>query len=281
VAEVLILSSFVSASRVGGLAQVQALARLGHEGILVPTVLFGRRPDLGPPGGARVEPALFDQVIEGVEGGGRHDRPALVLCGYFAAPEQAASAAALIDRMRRENPDLFVLVDTVLGDEGRGLYVRPEVAACVRDQLVPRADLVTPNLWELGWLVGREVRDRADIVPAAKALAARMRTGRVVVTSVPAGEGRIGLIDVAPQGGFVLSHEREAEAPKGAGDLLAALLAAARLDGLGRPDDLARAAGGVADAVRAAARDLRRDLLVTDPRCDFRAPVCEVRTEGL
>ena len=69
-ARVLILSSYVAASRVGGGAQALALARLGIEPILVPTVLFGRHPGHGPPGGAAIEPEVFEAMLGGVEAQG-------------------------------------------------------------------------------------------------------------------------------------------------------------------------------------------------------------------
>jgi pyridoxine kinase len=56
----LILSSHVAGSRVGGFPQALALAQWGIDPVLVPTVLFGRRPGRGsPPGGGPVEDALF------------------------------------------------------------------------------------------------------------------------------------------------------------------------------------------------------------------------------
>ena len=67
VGRVLILSSFVASSGVGGFAQSLVLSALGHEPVLAPTVLFGRHPGLGPPGGAAVAADVFEGVLEGVE----------------------------------------------------------------------------------------------------------------------------------------------------------------------------------------------------------------------
>ena len=69
-ARILILSSFVAASRVGGSAQALALARLGIEPVLAPTVLFGRHPGHGPPGGAAVAAEIFEGVLAGIEAQG-------------------------------------------------------------------------------------------------------------------------------------------------------------------------------------------------------------------
>src|SRR5580704_18770853 len=97
---VLILSSFVAASRVGGSAQALALARLGIEPVLVPTVLFGRHPGFGPPGGGPVAAETFEAMLGGVEAQGRLRALDAVITGYFANPEQVAAAADAVDRIK-------------------------------------------------------------------------------------------------------------------------------------------------------------------------------------
>jgi pyridoxal/pyridoxine/pyridoxamine kinase len=95
---ILILSSFVAASPVGGGAQVLALAGIEVESVLAPTVLFGRHPGLGPPGGGAVDPALFAGVLAGIEADGVFARADAVITGYFAHPDQVASAARDLGR---------------------------------------------------------------------------------------------------------------------------------------------------------------------------------------
>src|SRR5471030_2479090 len=103
-ARVLILSSYVAASRVGGGAQSLALARLGIEPILVPTVLFGRHPGYGPPGGSPVEPETFEAMIGGIEAQGLFGKLDAVITGHFSAPEQVAIAADTLGRVRLAAP---------------------------------------------------------------------------------------------------------------------------------------------------------------------------------
>ncbi len=50
----------------------------------------------------------------------------------------------------------------IIGDEPAGIYVDEAAASAVRDQLVPLADIVTPNAFELGWLSGRAISDGAS-----------------------------------------------------------------------------------------------------------------------
>ena len=92
-ARVLILSSYVASSRVGGGAQALALARLGIEPILIPTVLFGRHPGHGPPGGAAVDAGTFEAMLGGVEAHGLFAQLDAVITGHFSSAEQVAIAA--------------------------------------------------------------------------------------------------------------------------------------------------------------------------------------------
>jgi pyridoxine kinase len=283
VSHALILSSYVAASRVGGMAQAIALARLGIEPVLAPTVLFGRHPGLGPPGGGAVDPALFHGVLEGIAARDLGPHIRLVITGYFAHPDQVQAAAAALDALPSARRPL-VLVDPVLGDEGKGLYVKPEVADAVAALLLPRADLITPNLWELGHLAGCPVETEAAAIAAARALRTRLPGRRVVVTSSPAEPGRASVLDISDDGVWRFSHGRVSHAPNGVGDLFAALLGAALIDTVSPVSGEAavrRAVAGVADALDAAVARGRDDLELAAGETDPRAPFAPVVVEAL
>jgi pyridoxine kinase len=250
----LILSSYVAASRVGGGAQQFALAPFGIDPVLVPTVLFGRSPAKGPPGGAAVDADTFAAMLEGVEAEGVFRLADLVITGHFSLAEQVEQAALAIEKVRaapREgafSPRPRIIVDPVLGDEPKGLYVKPEVAEAVAARLVPLADWLTPNAWELSHLTGRSIAGPAGAAAAAKAVGKPC-----LVSSVPAGEGRIGLVCHDGHFARLYTHERLAFAPNGTGDLLTAVFAAQLLLGLAPLIAAEGAARTVLEAVRAAA----------------------------
>jgi pyridoxine kinase len=240
---VLIISSYVAASRVGGGAQALALARLGIEPVLVPTVILGRHPGHGPPGGAAVEPATFEAVLGGVEASGAFAGLDAVITGHFSSAQQVAVTAEALERVRATSPEALVVVDPVMGDEGTGLYVREPVAEAIAAELVPMADVVAPNAWELARLSRRGVAGPAEAVAAGRAL------GRpVLVSSVTAGDD-IGIVYVGADIAWLASHPRAATAPKGTGDLLTAAFTAAAIQRRSPPRSLELAAGVVAEAV--------------------------------
>ena len=230
----LILSSHVAASRVGGSVQVAALERMGVEARLVPTVLFGRHPGLGAPGGGPVPDATFEGVLAGVAQAGLADVDVMI-CGYFASPGQVGAATRAVAAVRQASPAARILVDPIMGDQETGLYVSEPMAAAIAGNLVPLADILAPNAWELARLAGRTVVDLASAHAAAKALGPT-----VVVSSVPLGE-EIGVLLAEPSGTLLARHARLGAAPRGTGDLLSAIFAGGLAQGLSSADALAAA----------------------------------------
>jgi pyridoxine kinase len=230
-ARILILSSFVAASPVGGYAQARQL--LGHEVALAPTVLFGRHPGLGAPGGGAVSPEMLSGVLDGVFAA--WDRFDAVLTGYFAAPEQVLLAAAALDRACESGRTPVRIVDPILGDSDTGLYVRPGVEEAIRAHLLPRADILTPNAWEAERLTGVPAGDPDGARAAIAAL------GVPCLISSVRRDGRIGAVfGDRSQAWYAHTRERPAHM-RGAGDRLAAGLVSALLEGASFPELAARA----------------------------------------
>jgi pyridoxine kinase len=239
---VLILSSHVAVSPVGGSAQVVALARRGVDTVFIPTVLFGRHPGLGLPGGGPVPIETFEDILRGVQASGALEGLDAMITGYFASADQVAAAARTIDAVRGANPAARVVIDPIMGDHPKGLYVREEVALLIATDLVPRADLVAPNAWELERLVGAPI---TEPLTAARAL------GRpVLVSSIDRGRGEdIAVLYADGHEALLASHRRIDDAPDGTGDRLTALFTAALLFGASPSEALFEAVSAVAESV--------------------------------
>jgi pyridoxine kinase len=242
----LIMSSFVAASRIGGAAQQYVLAAHRIDPVLAPTVRFGRSPAKGGEGQVTAPP-VFRRMLADIEADALFGYVDLVITGHFSLDSQVEIAAEVLERIRaaaERRP--VVIVDPIMGDAPGGLYVKPEVAAAVADRLVPLADWITPNLWELSRLSGMEARDAASAVVAARKL------GRpALVTSVPAGEGEIGLLFAAGDEAVLFAHPKLPRAPNGTGDLVTASFGAGLVEGLAPLAAAERAARAVAEAVQA------------------------------
>ena len=243
----LILSSFVAASRIGGAAQQYVLAAHGIDPVLAPTVMFGRSPARGSQGQVTA-PDVFARMLADIEADAIFGMVDLVITGHFSLPEQVEIAAGVLGRVREasERPPVMV-VDPIMGDAPGGLYVRPDVAEAVAARLVPLADWITPNLWELGHLAGATIEDLSGAVAAAR------RLGKpAVVTSAPAGDGETGVLFVDTDMATLFAHPKLPRGPNGTGDLVTASFGAGLVEGLAPIAAAERAARAAAEAVKAA-----------------------------
>jgi len=241
---VLVISSFVAASRVGASASSFCLRRLGVETVTLPTTLLGRHPGWGTPGGGPVDAETLFSMWEGVKA--QNITFDAVLTGYMASQAHVGLAAEIIGAVRTKNPDALILVDPVMGDNGKP-YIDKTIAQDIKSELVQLADLITPNVWELGYLTGLPVQSKADILSAAQAIGKN-----TIVTSVPDGD-KIGAAFISGAKASLVSHECFETIPHGGGDALAGTLLAHRLNGLSDEEALAKAVAGVFGIISSAA----------------------------
>ena len=230
---VLSLQSSVVQGHVGNSAAVLPLQALGQEVWAVNTVVLSNHPGRGQFKGRGVPPAEAAALVEGLGGQGLFARCEAVLSGYLGDPGMGATVAAAVGAIRSQNGACFYVCDPVMGDadlaQGEGLYVRPELPAVFRDTLVPLADIVTPNRFELGVLTGAQPSSLRETKEAVAALRDRMAaTGpRIVcVTSYDGADVPDDSIDTllfCEEGTWSVRQPRLARRFDGAGDVFAAL----------------------------------------------------------
>ena len=237
---ILSIQSEVVYGHVGQAAARFALQRLGHEVWAVPSVLLSSHAGYAAVAGEPVAADLMARLIGGLEVNGWLDTCDAVLSGYLGQADQAQVVADAVRQMKRGNAHALYCLDPVFGDEGRA-YAKRGVAEAMAKMLLPLADIVTPNAFELASLASVPVRNAQEALEAAR------RLGRpcVVATSVPDGEERIGTLVVTGDEAWFLSTPRLANVPHGAGDLLAALFLGHRLQDVPVKDALTRAAATV------------------------------------
>jgi pyridoxine kinase len=217
-ARVLAISSQVIYGPVGNTAAVPAMQSQGHDVMQLPTVLLSNHPGHGPPEKLDVAPEKFAAMLDAVMSRGALLHLDAVLTGYFASQQQVHEIANIITTLKQNNPHLVVLVDPVIGDHGK-LYVAAEIAAALRDHLLPLATITTPNLFELEWLTASELTSQDAIVKAVRSLG----IATTIVTSVPAGKDELQTLHITK--GVVRSSviARRVAVPNGTGDFLAGL----------------------------------------------------------
>lgn len=270
---VIVISSLVAQGAVGGRGGLFAFERFGFPVVFVPTTLIAWHPGHGPSTRIDTAPETFGQLLADLARAPFAEGVAAVVTGYFADPGQVAAAVGLIDALRARFPKLLHVCDPVLGDAGR-LYIRAETAAAVRDQLATRADVVTPNVFELGFLADAPPPEG---LPALAQLARSLHRPRVVVTSAPSlMRGQIGTLLVTADDALLAEHRELPGAPNGTGDLFCALFTAHLINGAPDKTALNRATAGVFELVAAATRRGMKELPLSEDQDRFMHPMAPV-----
>jgi pyridoxine kinase len=246
--KILSLSSQVAFGHVGHSAGVFAWQRLGIDVIALPTVILSNRPDYPHVAGQRIDPARLGDMLQSLAENAMLDGLDAVFTGYMPSPEHASVTAGWLRRLRRERPDIQVMCDPIMGDDPGGLYIPPDAAEAVRAELVPLADIVKPNRFELGWLTGgAEIASIEDALAAAIDLAPM-----VLVTSGAEPMGRLtNLLVCRDKEAWVTTVTRRDEVPHGSGDFMAALFLGHLVRGRAPAEALALATAGVEAVVEA------------------------------
>lgn len=245
---VLSIQSEVVRGHVGNSAARFALQRLGFDVWAVPTVLLSNHPGHGRFRGEATTAGAMAALVDGLDAHGWLARCSGVVSGYLGAADQARVVAEAVRRVKAQNPRAVYLCDPVFGDDD-GAYARPGVAEAMARELVPLADIVTPNRFELSSLTSKRIENAADAVAAARALG----KAETVVTSVPFEGGRIGTVAVSRDGAWGAAAPRIERVPNGSGDLLSALYLGARLRGRDPAGALSSASSAVDAVLRASA----------------------------
>lgn len=180
---VLSIQSAVAYGHAGNSAAVFPLQRLGVDVWPVYTVNFSNNTDYGSWRGPLISASDVWEVVQGVGDRGVLGDVDALLCGYLGTPEVGQVIIDSYDLVKQHNPGAILCADPVMGDVDRGFYARPGIPEFWRDHVVAKADIMTPNLFELQFLTGRSTQSLDDVVAAAQDLRAK-GPEVVVVTSV-------------------------------------------------------------------------------------------------
>jgi len=228
VTAILSIQSSVAYGHVGNSAAVFPLQRLGIDVWPVLTVHFSNHTGYGSFRGPVLPADQIAEVLRGVEERGVLPGCDAVLSGYMGDVSLGHVVLDAVAKVKAANPKAVYCCDPVLGDVGRGFFVRPGLPEFMRDQAVPRADIITPNQFELEFLAGGPIATLDDALAAARAVQA---TGPkiVLVTSLTRSDApadAIEMLAVAPDGAWIVATPRLPLNVNGSGDITAALFLA-------------------------------------------------------
>ncbi|KAA1425924.1 pyridoxal kinase PdxY [Nocardioides antri] len=276
---ILSIQSSVAYGHVGNSAAVFPLQRLGHEVWPVLTVHFSNHTGYGAWRGPLLAPADVREVIAGIGDRGVLGTADAVLSGYQGDPAMGAVILEAVAEVKSLNAAAVYCCDPVIGDVGRGVFVRPGIPEFIRDSVVPMADILTPNHFELDFLTGRTTTTPEEVLAAVDELRA-VGPRDVLVTSVryPEAASEIDVVAVSDRGAWAVTTPLLPISPNGGGDLTAALYLAHLLDTGSPASALERTTGAVFAVLEATLAAATRELqlveaqdFIADPRVRFGA----------
>ncbi len=223
--QVLSIQSHVAYGHVGNASAVFPMQRLGVEVWPIHTVQFSNHTGYGAWRGRVFDGPAIEELVAGIGERGVLGTCDGVLSGYMGSADIGTAILHAVAAVRAVNPKALYCCDPVMGDIGRGVYVRPGIPDFMRDQAVPAADILTPNQFELDALTALPTGTLAEAKAAVLALQAR-GPRVVLVTSLITDATPADAIDLlAGEGGafWLLRTPRLSLDVNGAGDCIAAL----------------------------------------------------------
>jgi pyridoxine kinase len=225
---ILSIQSHVAYGHVGNSAAVFPLQRIGVEVWPVHTVQYSNHTGYGQWRGRVFDAGMVREVVAGIDQRGVLGECDGVLSGYIGGADIGAAILDAVATVKRANPSAKYCCDPVIGDVGRGVFVREGIPEFMRDKAVPAADVITPNQFELEYLSRRDCK---TLVTTRDALKAVHDLGPRVclVTSLHTEETPEDAVDLLASDEKTCFRLRTPKLPimvNGAGDAIAALFLA-------------------------------------------------------
>ena len=270
--QILSIQSHVAFGYVGNSAAVFPIQRLGHEVWPVLTVNFSNHTGYGEWRGPVQSASDVADVLAGIEERGALPTVSAVLSGYQGDPAVGSVILDAVSRVKSANPRAIYCCDPVMGDVGRGFFVREGIPEFMRDEVVPVADVITPNHFELDFLAGRETHTLEEVLDAVDVVRG-MGPRNVLVTSVVTGnQHELALVAVDEDGAWAVTTPLLPITPNGGGDVTAAVYLSHLLSTDSTPDALGKTANTLFAILDRTLRSGRRELELIASQDDIATP---------
>lgn len=264
--KILSIQSAVAYGHVGNSAAVFPLQRIGVEVLPVYTVNFSNHTGYGAWRGPLIAPDDVREVITGIEERGVFGQVDAVLSGYQGGEGIGDVIIDAVARVKAANPNAVYACDPVMGNAKSGCFVAPAIPVLLRERVVPVADIITPNQFELGFLTETDP-DTLESTLASADLARAMGPRTILVTSVERPdreEGTIEMLVVDDAGAWIVQTPHLPMKANGSGDVTAALFTAHYVETGSAQTALERTASSVYDLLKATLDSGERELQLVE-----------------
>jgi len=241
------------------------------------TVTFSNHTGYGAWRGPLISPGDVRDVITGIEERGVFPQIDVVLSGYQGGEGIGDVIIDAVARVKAANPDAIYACDPVMGNAKSGCFVAPAIPELLRGRVVPVADIITPNQFELGYLTGTEpdtLESTLDSADAARAMGPRT----ILVTSVERPDrepGTIEMLMVDDDGAWIAQTPLLPMKANGSGDVTAALFTAHYRRTGNAAEALGRTTSSVFDLLRTTHESGERELQLVESQEYYAHPLLQ------
>ncbi|MFC3024328.1 pyridoxal kinase PdxY [Vibrio zhugei] len=231
---ILSIQSHVSYGHAGNSSAVFPMQRMGFEVWPIHTVQFSNHTHYMEGWTGRAFSAdEIKEVVQGLDNLNVWPQCQAIVTGYQGTPEQCAVIAQTVHHVKQHNPNTLYVCDPVMNNPGKGCLVAPGITQQIVRTLIPIADVIVPNQFELETIAQMPIHSLDDAIEASRrALAAGPKI--VVAKHIYGiGNGQFNLILATPDAIYLASRPlyKMNKEPVGVGDLITATFTAGLLKG--------------------------------------------------
>ncbi|KAB8028136.1 pyridoxal kinase PdxY [Fluviispira multicolorata] len=222
---ILSIQSCVSYGHVGNSAVTFPLQRLGVQVWPIHTVLFSNHTGYGQWRGKVIDVEGVREVFLGIKDRGVLKNCDALLSGYMGSKELGNVMIEAINELRKVRPETLYCCDPVMGDIGRGFFVKEGIPEFFKEEMIQYADIITPNHFELEYLSDQKFDSIEGAIEAAQKV---MQKGPkvVVITSLllkETKETNINMLVISENSVYIATTPYISTTLNGTGDITSAL----------------------------------------------------------
>src|SRR5699024_396489 len=228
--------------------------------------------------GPLMDPAQVADIVTGIGERGGFGQIDAVLSGYQGGEGIGATILEAVAKVKEAHPEAIYACDPVMGSEATGCFVHESIPVLLREQVAPRADLITPNQFELGYLTGTEPHSLEETL-ASVDRAREIGPSTILVTSVlrpDRPEGTIEMLACHEDEAWIVRTPHLPLKANGSGDVTAALFTSHWVRTRSLPESLGRNVSSVFDLLQTTLDSGERELqlvqaqeVYANPRMQF------------
>ncbi|WP_182033957.1 pyridoxal kinase PdxY [Vibrio diabolicus] len=231
---ILSIQSHVSFGHAGNSSAVFPMQRMGFEVWPIHTVQFSNHTQYQEGWTGRAFAAEdISELVRGLSNIGALEKCQAVLTGYQGSAEQCLAVEETVTKVKQANPKALYVCDPVMGAPDKGCIVAPGIAENLLNRLMPMADVIVPNQFELSQFAEMEIHSLDDAITACQRALAKGPKIVLVKHLYCLENGSFNML-LATQEGIYLAKRPQfefAKQPVGVGDLISAIFTAGLLKG--------------------------------------------------